>query len=105
MQGVYKARGTSKETNDSISIPVTEIWIELSEPKRAIAAALRAHNSACGSGEPYVHSYYLSRANALLRKLGVTPPKIPRDDRSNDEVYEWEGNILTLIKKMRESAT
>ena len=90
-----------KETNERIAIPVAELWIELKEPKRAIAAALRGHNSACGSGKPYTHRYYLGRADALLCELGEPPPEVPLHNNSNDETFEWENDILNVIEKSR----
>ena len=80
---------------------VAELWQDLGEPTRAIAAALRAHSSACGSGEPYVYRYYLDRADALLRKLGETPPEVPKHNPANDEVFDWEDDVRALIVKTR----
>ncbi|MEM7427384.1 MAG: DUF4062 domain-containing protein [Pseudomonadota bacterium] len=88
-------------TEGKALLTVAEIWRELGEPERAVAAALRAHKSASGSGEPYVDRYYLDRADALLRELGETPPEVPQHDPANDEVFEWEDDVRALIDKTR----
>lgn len=89
------------QTGGLAALTVAEIWRELGDTERAIAAALRAHKSACGSGEPYVDRYYLDRADALLRELGETPPEVPQHDPANDEVFEWEADVRALIEKTR----
>ena len=91
--------------NKSGKIPtlaIVELWCDLGELERASAAALCAHKYACGDGEPYVHRYNLDRADALLRKLGKTPPEVPKHDPENDEVFDWEDEVRALIKKTRE---
>ncbi|HWT05856.1 MAG TPA: hypothetical protein VN224_08870, partial [Xanthomonadales bacterium] len=83
------------------ALTVAELWQDLGEPALAIAAALRAHKAACGSGEPYVYRYSLDRADALLRKLGETPPEVPQHDPANDEVFDWENDVRAVIEKRR----
>jgi hypothetical protein len=89
------------EFDRRVSLVVAEIWRELDEPERATAAALRAHKSSCGSGEPYVYRYHLDRADALLRDLGETPPEVPQHDPAKDEVFDWEDDVRALIEKTR----
>ena len=84
------------------ALVVAEIWEELGETERAVKAALRAHRSAIGRGEPYVYRYSLDRATALLTDLGQTPPTVPRHDPSQDEVFEWEDDLRALIEKTRQ---
>jgi hypothetical protein len=83
------------------ALPIAELWQDLGEPTLAVAAALRAHKSASGSGEPYVYRYSLDRADALLRKLGETPPEVPKHDPTNDEVFDWENDVRAVIEKRR----
>lgn len=90
-----------RENEHETALAVAELWRELGEPERAVAAALRAHKSACGSGEPYVFRYHLNRAEALLRELGETPPEVPQHDPADDEVFDWEDDIRALIEKTR----
>ncbi len=97
---VVAERMDSKSDHEA-ALAVAELWRELGEPERARAAALRAHKSACGSGEPYVYRYHLDRAKALLCELGETPPEVPQHDPANEEVFDWEDDVRALIEKTR----
>ena len=89
------------ESDHETAFAVAELWHELDDRTRAVAAALRAHKSACDSGEPYVYRSYLDRADALLCSLGETPPEVPKHDPANDEVFDWEDDVRALIEKTR----
>lgn len=95
------AERLDQESSHSTLVTVAEIWRELGEPERACAAAQRAHESACGSGEPYVYRYHLDRADALLRDMGETPPDVPKHNHANDEVFDWEDDVRALIERTR----
>jgi len=80
---------------------VAHLWRDLGESTHAIAAALRAHKGACGSGEPYVFRYHLDQADALLRELGETPPAVPQYAPADDELYDWEDDVRAMIEEAR----
>lgn len=97
------AESLNSASDHDTALAVAELWRELGELERAKAAALRAHRSACGIGEPYVYRYALDRADALLRELGDNPPKVPRHDPATDEVFDWEDDVRALIEKTRKT--
>ncbi|MEM7044186.1 MAG: DUF4062 domain-containing protein [Pseudomonadota bacterium] len=86
---------------DKAALAVAELWRELGESDRAIAAALRAHEWAVADGEPYVFRYELNRTRAVLEELGADLPEVPKYDPASDPPFEWEDDVRKLIEELR----
>ena len=82
-------------------LAVAELWQELGETERAIAAALRAHEWAVADGEPYVFRYELNRTRALLEELGAELPEVPNYDPAGDPPFDWEDDVRKMIEELK----
>ncbi|HVQ08513.1 MAG TPA: DUF4062 domain-containing protein [Allosphingosinicella sp.] len=83
------------------ALALAELWSDLGERDRAIAAALRAHEWAVAAGEPYVYRHELDQARALLEKFGAQRPDIPTCDPASATPYPWEDDVKGLIEKLK----
>ncbi len=83
------------------ALAVAELWQELGETERAIAAAHRAHEWAVADGEPYVFRYELDRTRALLEELGAELPEIPKYDSASDPPFDWEADVRNMIEELK----
>jgi hypothetical protein len=86
---------------DSGSLAIAELWHELDQRDCAVKAALLAHERYASEGEPYVNRYYLDRTRALLTKLGVTLPEVPKYDPAKAKIYPWEKDVRAFIDKLK----
>ena len=82
-------------------LDVAELWRELGETARAIAAAYRAHEGAVADGKPYVYRHELIRSRALLEELGAELPEIPIYDPAKDPPFDWEADVRKMIKELK----
>ena len=89
------------KTEGSAAIFVAELWRELGNHDNAVEHALRAHRWAVADGEPYVHRYYLDRAQALLTELGAKVPEVRRYDPSKATPFPWETDVRAFIEKLK----
>jgi tetratricopeptide (TPR) repeat protein len=99
----FDARGDAVRLDHEPGRPalaVAELWQELGETERAIAAALRAHEWAVADGEPYVFRYELNRSRALLEGLGTEPPRVPEYDPTSDPPFDWEADVRKMIEEL-----
>jgi hypothetical protein len=92
-------------TTGKVALVLADIWQALGNRDRAVEQALLAHDWAAADGEPYVHRHQLERARGLLAELGVTPPDVPRYNRSKAVRYPWEEAILMLIDRLHRQAS
>jgi hypothetical protein len=80
---------------------LAELWMLIGDAEQAEKHALSAYKSAWADGEPYVYRYALSKAQALLERLGVPIPNLPPYDPAKDEKLPWEDEIVAAIEKLR----
>jgi hypothetical protein len=80
---------------------LADLWLAIGDRERATKHALAAYKWAWADGEPYVHRYELTKARALLEKLGVTIPNLPPYDPAKDEKLPWEDDVAAAIEKLR----
>lgn len=85
----------------SAALYVAELWNELGETERAIAAARSTHEWAVADGEPYVFRYELDRSRALLEELGAELPEIPTYDPATDPTFDWEADVRKIIEERK----
>lgn len=85
----------------SAALYVAELWKELDETERAIAAARCAHEWAVADGEPYVFRYELDRNRALLEELGAELPEIPTYDPATAPPFDWEADVRKIIEELK----
>ena len=90
-----------ESTNGITGYYLAQIWQGLGENDKAIASAVKAHEWAVGSGEPYVYRFELDRIRALLTELDAELPAIPKHDPSKDKVYPWEDDVKAYIEKLK----
>jgi hypothetical protein len=92
-------------TTGNVALVLADIWLALGDRDRVVEQALLAHDWAVADGEPYVRRHQLERARGLLTELGVTPPDVPRYNRSKAVRYPWEEAILMLIDRLHRQAS
>jgi hypothetical protein len=78
-----------------------ELWLAIGDHEQAKKHALAAYKWAWADGEPYVHRYELTKARALLEKLGAEIPNLPPYDPAKDEKLPWEDDVAAAIEKLR----
>lgn len=81
--------------------PLADLWLAIGDHEQAKTHALAAHKWAWADGEPYVHRYELTKARALLEKLGVPIPARPPYDPSKDGKFPCEDEVVAAIEKLR----
>jgi hypothetical protein len=80
---------------------LADLWLAIGDREQATKHALAAYQWAWADGEPYVHRYELTKARALLEKLGVAIPNLPPYDPAKDEKLPWEDDVAAAIEKLR----
>ncbi len=81
--------------------PLAELWLAIGDHEQARKHAIAAYKDAWADGEPYVYRYQLSKAAALLERLGVPVPELPRHDPEKDDKLPWEDEVAAAIEKLR----
>lgn len=85
---------------EAAALYLAQVWAELGERERAIAAARRAHDWAVGDGEPYVYRWELTRARGLLAELGAELPEVPVHDPASLPKFDWEPKLRAMIARI-----
>jgi hypothetical protein len=80
---------------------LAELWLAIGDLEKATKHALAAYKWAWADGEPYVHRYELTKARAVLEKLGVEMPNLTRYDPAKDERLSWEDDVAAAIETLR----
>lgn len=86
---------------DPAHLALAEFWHAIGDPGRATEHALAAYRWAWADGEPYVRTYELARATALLKLLGVDTPRLPAYDPAKDQPFAFEDQIRAVIQELR----
>ena len=82
-------------------LALAELWRVIGDHEQAKKHALAAYTWAWADGEPYVRRCELSKARALLEKLGAEVPTLPPYDPAKDEKLPWEDEVAAAIEKLR----
>ena len=93
----------SSEPNPA-HLALAEIWQTIGDPEQAAEHALAAYRWAWADGAPYVDSYGLACATALLTQLGTEIPELPAYDPAMDQPLSFEDQIRGAIQKRRSGA-
>ncbi len=79
---------------------LAELHAAIGNTKAAIHHATEAYRWAWADGEPYVHRFELTRAAALLNRLGAPLPDLPPYDPARDPVFPWEPALAAAIAEL-----
>ncbi len=90
----------SSEPNPA-HLALAELWQAIGDPEQAAEHALVAYRWAWADGTPYVNSYELACATALLTQLGAEIPELPAYDPAKDQPLPLEDQIRIVIQKRR----
>jgi hypothetical protein len=86
---------------DLAHLALAELWHALGDREQAAEHALAAYRWAWADGPPYVDSYELARATALLEQLRVPIPELPAYDPAGELPLPFEDEIRAAIVKVR----
>lgn len=88
------------EWDGTAALYVSRVWLELGERERAVAAALRAHESAIDDGEPFVYRWLLDNAREILGELDAPLPELKQYDPTDAPTFDWEPDFQKLIARL-----
>jgi hypothetical protein len=86
-------------------LALAELWQAIGDPEQAAEHALAAYRWAWADGTPYVNSYGLACATALLVQLGAEIPELPAYDPAKDQSLPFEDQIRAALQKWRAERT
>ena len=94
----------SSEPNPA-HLALAELWQAIGDPEQAAEHALAAYRWAWADGTPYVNSYELACATALLTQLGAEIPELPVYDPAKDQPLPFEDQMQAAIQERRAKRT
>lgn len=88
--------------NDTNDLDAAEVYLHFGEIETAKKLALKAFESACADGLPYIYWWSIKQCEIIFQKLNMPIPTIPYYDEMSASQFAFENEVKIFIQNLNE---